>query len=242
MALTSDWARWREAPGRRRAMAPTETLFSGPVRLLPRAKGMKTSAGVLMGRKSGGSTPVTVYSAPSSRMGLPAMARSEPKRRCQRPWETIAALRAPGLSSSGRNSRPRWGWTPNSAQEAGVDPLGGDAFGIADALAGEDHGSGGVGRGGLEGGGLADDVRHVGIADEVEGDAAPGVLAPEPDEVIGVAVGEGAEQDGVDDAEDGGIGADTERQGDHRGRGEAGGSAGGCGGRSGGRGKGASWG
>ena len=60
--------------------------------------------------------------------------------------------------------------------------------------------------------------RHVEIRDI---DAGGGV--PDGDELFGVGIGEGLEQDAFDHAEDGGIGADAQRQGEQRDGGKNGG-------------------
>ena len=91
------------------------------------------------------------------------MLRSEPKRRCQRPWLMNSRLARAGLVLFGQELAPEVGLAPQHAQEPGVDPHGCDAFGFVGALAGEDHEGGRVGRGGLEEGGLAHDIRPKGI-------------------------------------------------------------------------------
>jgi hypothetical protein len=77
-------------------------------------------------------------------------------------------------------------------------------------------------------GGFEDVETAVGVGGVVLGGAAgkvvPGELVPDHDEAAGVGVGERAQEEGVHHAEDGGIRADAEGEGQHGGDGEAGGA------------------
>ena len=63
---------------------------------------------------------------------------------------------------------------------------------------------------------------EVGGRDRVLLDAASGVAFPESDDAVGFGEGKGFEEDGVDDAEDGGVGADAEGEGEDGDCGEGG--------------------
>jgi len=81
---------------------------------------------------------------------------------------------------------------------------------------------GGKGIGGdlLEAVGLVAPVADVGRGDLELGDG--GVGLPDLDELVGLVKGEGAKDDGVDHAEESGVGADAECDGENSGEGEHG--------------------
>ena len=96
--------------------------------------------------------------------------------------------------------------------EGALDALGAFAGGdIEISVAGGAHG--------LEDGIFALPLEEIAGGGDV---AFTGDFRPDDHELAGMRVGERGEQRGVDDAEDGGIGADAESQGEHGDRGEAG--------------------
>jgi hypothetical protein len=92
-----------------------------------------------------------------------------------------------------------------------------DLFGLSAAVQGERRA--GPGGDGLEGGVLALPVEEIAGGDAV---VVPGDVGPDHDDAVGFVIGERGEEGGVDDAEDGGVGAYAEGQGEYGDRGEAG--------------------
>jgi len=78
------------------------------------------------------------------------------------------------------------------------------------------------GRHSLEGPVLRAPVDEVGSGGGKPGKPLRGVDRDDHHQAIGIGEGERAQEDGVDDAEDGGVGTDAQRQRQHRHRGEAG--------------------
>src|SRR5205085_9206950 len=106
-------------------------------------------------------------------------------------------------------------------EEVGGDAGDGEAGGVAGAGQGEvvDGISGGAPEAAVA-------VAHDLVGGDGERDRASrvaGVGTAEEDEAPGVAEGQGAEEEGVDDAENGGVGADAEAERQDRDEGEAGG-------------------
>ena len=120
-----------------------------------------------------------------------------------------------------RSSSGAKGAAEGDAEAEGVEPGAGDELGV-DALAavvvGEGERRGEAGGDGVEAGGVVAEVaeHRVGEAILAHDEAGVGSGRGEVRRLGGVADGERAEQDLVGDGEDGGVGADAERERDQR--------------------------
>jgi hypothetical protein len=105
------------------------------------------------------------------------------------------------------------GPTPERREERRSDRQRAQLFRLA--LGGEVDASHREQRGVLEGGRLGFPVDVIGNRDRCLGQADERIPVPDEHEPVGIAVRQRAEQDPVQEAEDGGVGADAERQCQH---------------------------
>ncbi len=120
-------ARSTVTPGLRSAAADSERPRLAARCSSVSASGTHTSAGLplrefsLMNHlKSGGMTPTTVTTSPSSVTALPTTSGAPPKRRCHSPWLMTATFARPSASSPGSSVRPSAGRAPSSRKRLGV--------------------------------------------------------------------------------------------------------------------------
>ncbi len=144
---------------------------------------------------------------------------SEPKARIQMPWPRMTDCGISNCSSDWVKSRPKSGVMPSVSKKLAVTMLTRTCCGAIAREIGWARVV--VHRGeaveGLIGGAV---VEEVGWGDV--GEIAEREFSVEPDEAIGVCEGERAEDDGVDDAEDGRVGADAEGESEDGDESEAG--------------------
>ena len=206
-------------PGLRRAAA-SQLRCCGDWRAAAGVSAIGVQSSVAMGKsKLAGITPVTRKFWSSRRMFWPTMAGSAPKRRRHRRSLRTTSRSRPGWSSPAWKPRPSAGWTPSVSKKLALTRACMARSGSPPAPTM-----------------LAMPPSHVArfssvvvlAADVVEiggGVAIPlvgivGNALQHHHQGLQVRQGDGLPQQGIADAEDGGGGADAERQGEHRGRGE----------------------
>ena len=156
---------------------------------------------------------MTVYGRPSSVSAWPRIPGSPLKRCCQNAWPTSTTGSPPGRSSAAEKLRPSAGCRPSvgssdaaacrpmscsgSPRPVHVKALKAEQRQVAEHLLARCH---------LE-------VARMGEADARE--LLRLVRRAQPDEAIGLAIGERAQEHRVDDAEERHVGADAERQAEH---------------------------
>ena len=170
-------------------------------------------------------TPTTVRSTPSSVTILPMTSGSAPNRRCQRPWPRIThRVGAPRLVALCEGASKHWPHAEHrervrrhlravepqgvslTGQRRARDPQGRDMGERLDPRAQRQE-LNRIQRGGRLRGRTVRCHGTVGVLDDV-------------DELVRIPVGQRCQQNRVDDAEDGRVGADAERKRRNRDRGE----------------------
>ena len=179
-----------------------------------------------------GITPMSVNAWPSSVIDRPSAFGSRPSRSVQNRSLTTATRGAPSLSSSAVNARPSGGAGPHDAEEGRRDLHAVDAHRLRPA--GEHRLDAVERREVLEDGVLPPVVQEVGRRRCPAARTIRVRARPQRHEAVRPLVGQRLEQHGVDEAEDGRVRADPERQGQHGDRGETGRPRRACGVRSGG--------
>ena len=166
-------------------------------------------------RNARGITPITVVGSSLTRICRPTIDGSPPNRRVKRSHPSRIDCGAPGRPSSSRNVRPNALSAPRSGKEIGRDERRAELLRIA--VAGERDRAARPDAADLR-------ERRRPLADVAEvGTRERSARIAEPDECqpVGVAIRQRLDQHRVDDAEDGGVGADAEREGEKNDRGEA---------------------